>query len=149
MQNKLVVNGVIYISKADMENFSCKDCAAMNNSDLCHEFNKHYDCYEDGMTWHVQEPSQAQELDQGEILDIMQEECAEVIQAVSKVRRFGPHNHHPQRQQTNQEELEEEVGDLLAMVDLLYATGLLRRSYTQLARQAKTHKLQQYSKVYK
>jgi len=28
------------------------------------------------------------------LLDKLQEEAAEVIQAVSKIRRFGPHNHH-------------------------------------------------------
>ena len=53
------------------------------------------------------------------LLDKLQEEAAEVIQAVSKIRRFGPHNHHPQRTTTNLQELENELEDLMAIVDRL------------------------------
>lgn len=42
---------------------------------------------------------------------ICQEECAEVIQAISKVFRFGPDQMHEGK--TNKEKLEEEVGQLL------------------------------------
>lgn len=149
MQNKVTVNNVVYIAQHDEDNTSCRHCAAFPDTELCNKLNNYYDCFEQQIYWTVDQQPQQQNLDQGEILDIMQEECAEVIQAVSKVRRFGAHNHHPERQQTNQEELEEEVGDLLAMIDLLYTTGLLRRPYTTLARQAKTEKLRRYSKVYK
>jgi hypothetical protein len=34
-------------------------------------------------------------------LDKLQEEAAEIIQAVSKIRRFGPDNKHPDRQTTS------------------------------------------------
>ena len=47
-----------------------------------------------------------------EALDILQEEAAEVIQAVSKIRRFGWENHHPDETQTNLEHLEEELNAL-------------------------------------
>ena len=50
------------------------------------------------------------------MLDKLQEEAAEVIQAVSKIRRFGPHNHHPDRTQTNLEELVGELEDFQAIV---------------------------------
>ena len=50
------------------------------------------------------------------LLDKLQEEAAEVIQAVSKIRRFGPHNHHPDRQSTNLQELENELEDLQAIL---------------------------------
>ena len=50
------------------------------------------------------------------LLDKLQEEAAEVIQAVSKIRRFGPHNHHPQRSETNLQELTGELEDFQAIV---------------------------------
>ena len=50
------------------------------------------------------------------LLDKLQEEAAEIIQAVSKIRRFGPHNHHPDRQETNLEELTGELEDFQAIV---------------------------------
>jgi NTP pyrophosphatase (non-canonical NTP hydrolase) len=53
------------------------------------------------------------------LLDKLQEESAEVIQAISKVRRFGPQNHHPDRQQTNLQELIGELEDWLAIVAAL------------------------------
>jgi len=53
------------------------------------------------------------------LLDKLQEESAEVIQAISKVRRFGEHNHHPDRTTTNHEELLQEITDFLAIVAAL------------------------------
>lgn len=53
------------------------------------------------------------------LLDKLQEESAEVIQAVSKVRRFGADNHHPDRTQTNLQELVGELEDWLAVVAAL------------------------------
>lgn len=47
---------------------------------------------------------------QQEILDILQEECAEVIQAISKVRRFGVED--------NIDTLCKEMADVLTMVNL-------------------------------
>jgi len=54
-----------------------------------------------------------------EILLILQEECAEVTQAVSKCFRFGMYKIKPNKPMTNIQMLEEEVGDLMAMVELL------------------------------
>ena len=53
------------------------------------------------------------------LLDKLQEESAEVIQAVSKVRRFGETNHHPDRKTTNHQELVDELTDWLAVVAAL------------------------------
>lgn len=58
-------------------------------------------------------------------LDKLQEESAEIIQAVSKIRRFGPDNHHPERTQTNLEELVGELEDFLALLAALEAKGLI------------------------
>ena len=56
-----------------------------------------------------------------ELLGILQEECAEVIQIISKIRRFGLHSHHPldNKRITNQEHLAHEIGDIFGMVELL------------------------------
>lgn len=53
------------------------------------------------------------------LLDKLQEEAAEVIQSVSKIRRFGEHNKHPDRSTTNKEELITELEDFLAIVAAL------------------------------
>jgi len=53
------------------------------------------------------------------LLDKLQEESAEVIQAVSKVRRFGEQNHHPDRKTTTHTELVDELTDFLAVVAAL------------------------------
>lgn len=52
-------------------------------------------------------------------LDKLQEESAEIIQAVSKIRRFGPDNHHPERSATNKQELVCEIEDFLALLAAL------------------------------
>jgi NTP pyrophosphatase (non-canonical NTP hydrolase) len=62
------------------------------------------------------EPKQTQRM-----LDKLQEECAEIVQAVSKIRRFGPDNHHPERKLTNKQELIAELEDFLALVAVLEA----------------------------
>jgi NTP pyrophosphatase (non-canonical NTP hydrolase) len=56
-------------------------------------------------------------------LDKLQEEASEVIQAVSKIRRFGPDNKHPDRKTSNKQELIGELEDLLALVAVLEAQG--------------------------
>lgn len=49
----------------------------------------------------------------------LQEEAAEVIQAVSKINRFGEANSHPDRQTTNKQELVGELEDFLAILAVL------------------------------
>lgn len=55
---------------------------------------------------------------QEECLNILQEECAEVIQAASKIKRFGVVGKPIVTTLTNLESLELELGDLLALIDL-------------------------------
>jgi NTP pyrophosphatase (non-canonical NTP hydrolase) len=49
----------------------------------------------------------------------LQEEAAEVIQAVSKINRFGEANKHPDRTTTNKQELVQELEDFLAILAVL------------------------------
>jgi NTP pyrophosphatase (non-canonical NTP hydrolase) len=49
----------------------------------------------------------------------LQEEAAEVIQAVSKINRFGEQSHHPDRVTTNKQELVQELEDFLAILAVL------------------------------
>lgn len=55
----------------------------------------------------------------------LQEEAAEVIQAVSKINRFGEQNSHPDRQTTNKQELVGELEDFLAILAVLEQTQWL------------------------
>jgi len=69
----------------------------------------------------------------------LQEEAAEVIQAVSKINRFGPQNKHPDRTTTNLQELVQELEDFLAIVAALehYQYVDLTLSQQQIAQKAK------------
>ncbi|MGH7744626.1 MAG: MazG nucleotide pyrophosphohydrolase domain-containing protein [Candidatus Dormibacteria bacterium] len=54
---------------------------------------------------------------QTEILGLLVEECAEVIQAISKASRFGLSSSY--KEQTNKERLQQEIGDIVAIVFIL------------------------------
>jgi NTP pyrophosphatase (non-canonical NTP hydrolase) len=83
-----------------------------------------------------------------EVMDILQEECAEVIQAVSKINRFGIDNYKPGKPKTNREHLEEELGDMLAMIDILKEMDVVSLSNMEVAKQAKIEKLKKWSNIY-
>ena len=76
---------------------------------------------------------------------ILQEECAEVTQAVSKVFRFGFDSEHQGK--TNKEMLEEEIGDLLCMIDILIEQCVINDEEVNIARKNKRQKLKKWSKV--
>ncbi len=82
-----------------------------------------------------------------EVMDILQEECAEVIQAVSKVRRFGIDNAKPGTEYNNREHLEEELGDMLAMIDILMANNIVSWGNLHKAKRAKIEKLKKWSSI--
>lgn len=90
-------------------------------------------------------PKQKQRLQ--EILDILQEECGEVVQAVSKIRRFGLDNSHKDGK-TQRENFTQEMGDLLLLIDLLYAYNVFTEAEIHQAKLLKAHKLSIYSKIY-
>ena len=79
---------------------------------------------------------------QDEILLILQEECAEVIQAISKVKRFGMEN--------NIDQLNQEVADLLCMINLAFEHQLLDDNETRVKNRmiVKQERLKKYSSIY-
>ncbi len=81
-------------------------------------------------------------------MNILSEECAEVIQAVSKCHRFGLNNYKPGKPLTNAQHLEGEIGDLLAMVDLLKSMNVVSQEGLDLAKAAKIEKLKTWSNIY-
>jgi NTP pyrophosphatase (non-canonical NTP hydrolase) len=83
-----------------------------------------------------------------EVMDITQEECAEVIQAISKISRFGIDNYKPGKPKTNREHLEEELGDMLAMIDIMLEKGVVTLDNLNIAKAAKIEKLKKWSNIY-
>jgi NTP pyrophosphatase (non-canonical NTP hydrolase) len=82
-----------------------------------------------------------------EVMDILQEECAEVIQAISKISRFGLDNLKPGKPKTNREHLEEELGDLMAMIDILQSMDIVSYTNIEIASKAKIEKLKKWSNI--
>lgn len=64
-------------------------------------------------------------------LDKLQEESAEVIQAISKMRRFGENNKHPERNTTNLQEFVGELEDFLALLACLEGEKLFDLTNSQ------------------
>ena len=83
-----------------------------------------------------------------EILDILQEECAEVIQNVSKCRRFGLDNVYLNGTGTQRENLVKEIGDVVAMIELLKEHGVATDEEIAVAKENKFNKLRKWSKIY-
>jgi len=82
-----------------------------------------------------------------EVMNILSEECAEVIQAISKCHRFGIDNFKPGKPKTNREHLEEEIGDLQAMIDILIKMDVINPESLELAKRAKIEKLKKWSTI--
>jgi NTP pyrophosphatase (non-canonical NTP hydrolase) len=86
--------------------------------------------------------------DTREIILIMSEECAEVAKEVSKIMRFGPDQIKPGKEKTNIQVLEEELGDLLAMIELLVDKNIgVTNEGLDLAKKAKFEKLKKWSNI--
>ena len=84
-----------------------------------------------------------------ELLTILQEECAEVIQAVSKCKRFGIDNTYSKGTGSQRENLTKEIGDLQCMIDLCIERGIVEKSAVDKAILNKQEKLKVFSKLYK
>jgi hypothetical protein len=85
-----------------------------------------------------------------EALVITQEECAEVIQSVSKIMRFGFDSCWPTEDSASTKEcLEMEVGQLLCMIDILVEMNIINALNVGAAREHKKTKLKTWSSLYK
>lgn len=83
-----------------------------------------------------------------EILNILSEECAEVIQAISKIHRFGFDSCHPDTPEKNNiDHLTEELGDLQCMINLLVKNKVVSRARLDSAAEAKLEKLRKWSNI--
>ena len=76
-----------------------------------------------------------------ETLTILSEECAEVIQANSKLIRFGPYD------EEHVAELERELADIMAMVIVLEYYGYIKMENIKEGIIPKLTKLKKYSKI--
>jgi hypothetical protein len=85
-----------------------------------------------------------------EALGILQEECAEVIVEISKIRRFGLDSVHykSDMQHTHRTMFEMEIGDVLAMIDILIDQGILNQEHLDVYKQNKKEKLKQWSNIF-
>ncbi len=84
---------------------------------------------------------------QKEILRITQEECAEVIQAISKIFRFGVDENF--QGQTNRQRLAGELGDLQCMITLLKQYDVVQDTEIFTAELNKRNRLTQWSDIFK
>jgi len=75
-----------------------------------------------------------------EILDLLQEECGEVVQMVSKCRRFGL--------EEKREDLVKEIGDVALLIELLHAYQLFTDQELNQAKLSKATKLVKWSTIY-
>ena len=85
-----------------------------------------------------------------EILTILQEEAAEVIQIISKIHRFGFNTdaYSPDGIfTTNARRLEQELGDLQCMIDLCIEHQLVDETRIQLHSKDKRQKLKTWSNI--
>lgn len=78
-----------------------------------------------------------------EILIILMEECAEVIQAASKLLRFGKDNR-PSSGVSNIYALSAEYGDLYIMAGMAEDAGLIRQTAVQEGMERKRQRLAKY-----
>ena len=83
-----------------------------------------------------------------EAMDILQEECAEAIVEVSKIRRFGINEVHYKSGLTHRTQLEMELGDVLAMIDILVDQGIVGREALERFALQKKDKLTKWSNIY-
>lgn len=80
-----------------------------------------------------------------ELLTVLMEECAEVIQEASKIIRFGRDNEY--NGETAVQRLEKELGDLQCMIDLLHANDMISYDKLDEYADAKYQKLKTWSNL--
>lgn len=74
-----------------------------------------------------------------ELLQLLQEECAEVIQAASKCIRFGEKDNHFH--------LEKEIGDLFCILDIMHQFDMFSLTKAESYYEEKYQKLKKYTNL--
>lgn len=85
-----------------------------------------------------------------EALDLVQEECAEIIQIISKIRRFGLDSYNPYdtERKSNQHLLNDELGDLCLLIRILEEEQIACPLHIEDRIDWKTEKLKKYTKLF-
>jgi NTP pyrophosphatase (non-canonical NTP hydrolase) len=81
-----------------------------------------------------------------EILDILKEECGELVVAASKCTRWGLDSTWQDR--SNLQNLTQEAGDVMCMIELLVAYGVLDKEQLLQAGIDKSEKLKKWSTIF-
>jgi NTP pyrophosphatase (non-canonical NTP hydrolase) len=81
---------------------------------------------------------------QREIMTILMEEAAEVIQAASKILRFGAGDGYPGSDRTNTQELAKEIGEMVHMAMLVADAGIISTQEIDKGFEAKAAKLAKF-----
>lgn len=85
---------------------------------------------------------------QEEILNILQEECAEVSQVISKIRRFGIDQINYHSDKTQRETLEMELGDLQCLINLAIEYKIVEKKNIDRSVKHKRKKLKEWSTIF-
>lgn len=83
------------------------------------------------------------------LLLTLAEECAEVIQRITKAQRWGLHEVQPKQPLNNEQRIRYEMNDLYAVIDLLYerhGVVLFRDNEQVIAKKAKVLHFMQYAR---
>lgn len=81
---------------------------------------------------------------EAELLALIVEECAEVQQRATKMLRFGVAEIQPGQQLTNAARLSQELGDLMAVLNLAERAGFVNGEAIAAAEKAKCPKLRRF-----
>jgi NTP pyrophosphatase (non-canonical NTP hydrolase) len=97
----------------------------------------------------IDEPFNRLELAEAESLTLIAEEAGEIVQAVGKILRHGLYTHDPADDSgnDNSDDLEKEIGDLLAAVDIaIFNIGstVISRRAIETARRRKLKSISKY-----
>lgn len=81
-----------------------------------------------------------------ELFALLSEECGETVQAIGKILRHGKHSWNPDvvGKRTNIEDLEKELGDILAVLDIMTRGKVIDMKNIESMRQAKLEKVWKY-----
>lgn len=78
------------------------------------------------------------------LLVVLAEECAEVIQAICKIQAFGMDSRHPETGVLNDASLRQEITDVLTVVDMLYDAEFLSWNDIEGRKELKLERMKRY-----